>query len=147
MPNSDDHAPPFVPFIDISVRLGGLFQRIASIYDRFDLSRLDELFQEEEILRLFAGWPQTCEGKHGLFAPDDRSPCHGKKDWQPKDRIEIHPVLAYSFSALRAIGVPGRCSTSSQQKPQHEGKLPNERRQKDYHGSDRFVVFVVGENQ
>ena len=35
----------FVPFVDIPVSLGHLFQRIASINDRFYLSRLYQLFE------------------------------------------------------------------------------------------------------
>lgn len=37
----------FVPFFNIAMSLGNLFQRIASIYDRFYLSRLNKLFEEE----------------------------------------------------------------------------------------------------
>jgi hypothetical protein len=36
----------FVSFIDIPVSLDNLFQRIASIYDRFYLPRLNKLFEE-----------------------------------------------------------------------------------------------------
>ncbi len=36
----------FAPFFDIPVSLGNLFQGIASIYDRFYLSLLDKLFEE-----------------------------------------------------------------------------------------------------
>ena len=38
---------PFLcPVIDIPVSLDNLFQRIASVYDRFYLSRLNKLFEE-----------------------------------------------------------------------------------------------------
>ena len=37
----------FVPFIDILVSLGSLFQRIESIYDWFYLSRLSKLFEKD----------------------------------------------------------------------------------------------------
>ena len=39
---SYDYMSLFVSFFDIPVSLGNLFQRIASIYDRFYLSRLDK---------------------------------------------------------------------------------------------------------
>ena len=35
MLHSNDDISPFVPFFDIAVSLGNLFQRIASIYDRY----------------------------------------------------------------------------------------------------------------
>jgi len=37
----------FVSFFGIPVSLGNLFQRIASIYDRFYLSRLNKLLEED----------------------------------------------------------------------------------------------------
>ena len=37
----------FVSFIDIPVSLDHLFQRIASIYDRFYISRLNKLVEED----------------------------------------------------------------------------------------------------
>ena len=36
----------FVSFVNIPVRLNNLFQRIASVYNRFYLSRLHKLFEE-----------------------------------------------------------------------------------------------------
>ena len=44
--HSYDYISLFVPFFDIPVSLGNLFQRIASINDRFYLSRLNKLFEE-----------------------------------------------------------------------------------------------------
>ena len=44
--HSDDDISLFVPFFDIPVSLDNLFQRIASIYDRFYLPRLNKLFEE-----------------------------------------------------------------------------------------------------
>jgi hypothetical protein len=44
--HSYDYISLFAPFLDIPVSLGNLFQRIASIYDRFYLSRLNKLFKE-----------------------------------------------------------------------------------------------------
>lgn len=41
--HSYDYISLFVPFFDIPVSLGSLFQRIASINDRFYLSRLNSL--------------------------------------------------------------------------------------------------------
>ena len=46
MLHSYDYISLFVPFVDIPVSLDNLFQRIASIYDRFYLSRLNKLFEE-----------------------------------------------------------------------------------------------------
>ena len=48
--HSYDYISLFVSFFDIAVRLGSLFQRIASIYDRLYLSRLSKLFEENQIL-------------------------------------------------------------------------------------------------
>jgi hypothetical protein len=45
--HSDDYISLFAPCFDIPVCLGNLFQRIASIYDRFYLSRLNKLFDED----------------------------------------------------------------------------------------------------
>jgi hypothetical protein len=45
MLHSYGYMPLFVPFFDIPVRLGNLFQRIASIYDRFYLPRFNQLFE------------------------------------------------------------------------------------------------------
>ena len=47
---SYDHVSLFVSCFDIAVRLGSLFQRLASIYDRLYLSRLSKLFEENQIL-------------------------------------------------------------------------------------------------
>ena len=44
--HSYDHIPLFVSFVDIPVSLGDLFKRIASINDRFYLSRLNEIFEQ-----------------------------------------------------------------------------------------------------
>ena len=46
MRHSYDYISRLLPCFDIAVRLGNLFQRIASIYDRFNLSRLNKLFEE-----------------------------------------------------------------------------------------------------
>jgi len=46
MAHSYDNASLFVPFVDIPVRLGSLFQGIASIYDRSYLSRLNKLLRK-----------------------------------------------------------------------------------------------------
>jgi len=47
----------FVPFFDISVSLGDLFQGIASIYDRFYFASLNKLFAEKKIFSPRARWP------------------------------------------------------------------------------------------
>ena len=46
MLHSYDDISLFVSFFDIPVSLGNLFQRIASIYDRFYLPRLNKLYEE-----------------------------------------------------------------------------------------------------
>ncbi len=48
--HSYDYISLFMLCVDIPVGLDHLFQRIASIYDRFDCSRLNKLFEvfEEE---------------------------------------------------------------------------------------------------
>jgi len=50
---SDDYCSFFAPFFDIAVRLGSLFQRKTFIDDRFDLPRLNKLFDKYEIIGLF----------------------------------------------------------------------------------------------
>jgi len=43
---SYDYISLFVPFFNITMSLGSLFQGIASIYDRFNLPCLNKLFEE-----------------------------------------------------------------------------------------------------
>ena len=43
--HSNDYISLFVSFVDIPVSLDNLFQRIASIYDRFYLSRFNQLLE------------------------------------------------------------------------------------------------------
>jgi len=50
------YIPLLLSGLDIPVRLGGLLQWIASIYDGLELSRLDETPQEDELLDRSAGW-------------------------------------------------------------------------------------------
>ena len=45
----DDDIPLFVSSVNISVCLDHLFQGIAPVNDRFDLPRLDQLFDENYI--------------------------------------------------------------------------------------------------
>ena len=45
--HSYDYIPLFVPFFDIPVSLDNFLYGIASIYDRFYLPRLDQLFEED----------------------------------------------------------------------------------------------------
>ena len=54
MPQSYDYISLFVSFFDIPVSLGSLFQWIAFINDRPYLSRLNKLFEENEIFRILA---------------------------------------------------------------------------------------------
>ena len=46
MGHRDDDIALFVSGVDVAVSLGDLFQRIASINDRVDLPRLNQLFEE-----------------------------------------------------------------------------------------------------
>ena len=62
MPQTYDYISLLVSFPELPEGLGSLFQWIAMIGDRFELSLLNELFKEEQNLCLFTGWPQTCEG-------------------------------------------------------------------------------------
>ena len=57
MSHSDDYISLFVPFIDIPVSLGSLLQRIASIYNRFYLPRLNKLFKENYIFSSIGCYP------------------------------------------------------------------------------------------
>jgi hypothetical protein len=54
MRHSDDDVALLVALVDIPMRLGGLFQRIAPIDDRCYLSRLNELFEEDQTFGLLA---------------------------------------------------------------------------------------------
>jgi hypothetical protein len=53
--HSDDYVSLFVTLFDIPVRLNDLFQGIASINDRFQLSSLGQLCQEAQIFDLLTG--------------------------------------------------------------------------------------------
>ena len=48
----------FVTFVNISVSLSSLLQRIASIYNRFYLPRFDKLFKENYIFSSIWGYPK-----------------------------------------------------------------------------------------
>ena len=50
----DDDIALLVSLVDIPMRLGGLFQRIAPIDDRSYHSRLNQLFEEDETFGLLA---------------------------------------------------------------------------------------------
>src|SRR5690348_14173531 len=49
----DDDVPLLVARIDIAVRLDDLLERIAASDDRFDLARLDQLFDKHQIFHAF----------------------------------------------------------------------------------------------
>ena len=70
--HSDDYIALFVSCIDIPVGFGSLFQRIASIDDGVYLSRLNQLCEELDVLRVFT----CCPGFPGddLLAAAHRSP-------------------------------------------------------------------------
>jgi hypothetical protein len=50
--HSYDYISLFVSFVNIPVSLDNFFQGIASIYDRFYLSRLNKLLQNNQVLIL-----------------------------------------------------------------------------------------------
>jgi hypothetical protein len=50
----DDNISLFVTFFNVAVRLGHLFQWIASIYDRFELSYVDQFFEHKQVFELVA---------------------------------------------------------------------------------------------
>jgi hypothetical protein len=50
----DDDISLFVSFVDISVRLDDLLQRIAPIDNRFQLSCFSKLFDGEQVFQFFA---------------------------------------------------------------------------------------------
>ena len=66
--HSDDNIFLFMSLFDIPVSLGDLFQRIASINDRFYLPRLNQLCEEDKVVDLLTCRPQTCGRKPYLFA-------------------------------------------------------------------------------
>ena len=51
---SDDDIALFMPLLDIAVRLDDLLQRIDPVYDRFELARLDQFFEQEQVFELIA---------------------------------------------------------------------------------------------
>ena len=53
MGNGDDHASLFVPLVDIAVGIDHLLQGIRPVDDRFQLPRLDKLFDENQIFSTF----------------------------------------------------------------------------------------------
>lgn len=48
--HNDDYISFFIACFDIAVRLGGLLQKIAPIYDRFNFSRLNQRFEVKQII-------------------------------------------------------------------------------------------------
>ncbi len=54
MRHSDDYISLFVPLFDIAVRLDDLLQRIDPVDGRFELARLDQFFEHEQVFELVA---------------------------------------------------------------------------------------------
>ncbi len=50
--HSDDHIALFVSLLDIAVRFHHLLKGIAAVDDRFELARLNQLFEEDKIFDL-----------------------------------------------------------------------------------------------
>ena len=69
----DDDMALFLPGVDIPMGFGNLFQWIASIDDRAELSRLNQLCEELSVFRVFAGCP-CCPGYDGLAAAPRNPP-------------------------------------------------------------------------
>jgi hypothetical protein len=74
--HGNDDMALFASCVDIPVSFGSLFQWVVSIYDRFYLSRFSELFEEIEVLRVFAGFP--CRPGYNLLAASLRKPAPAK---------------------------------------------------------------------
>ena len=51
--NGNDYISLLVPYVNIPVRLGNLFKRICSVYGRFQLPRLDKLFEKNKVFSVF----------------------------------------------------------------------------------------------
>ena len=66
--HGDDNIPLFVPFFNIPMSLSYLFQRIASVDDRFYLPRLNQRGEEDQVFDLLPGRSQTRRDKLYLFA-------------------------------------------------------------------------------
>ena len=43
-----------MPSLDIAVRLDNLFQWVDPVYDRFELARLDQFFEQEQVFEIIA---------------------------------------------------------------------------------------------
>jgi len=69
MGHRDDDIALFVSGVDVPVSLDHVFQGIASIDDRVDLPRLNQLCEESQILRLLA-----CCPTYDLLAASPGSP-------------------------------------------------------------------------
>ena len=50
----DDHISFFMPLLNIAVRLDDLLQRIDPVNGRFELARLDQFFEHEQVFELIA---------------------------------------------------------------------------------------------
>lgn len=62
----DHDIPLFVPCVHAAVRLNDCFQRIAAVDDGSDLSRLDQVFEIEEILsQVSTGFTATLDALWG----------------------------------------------------------------------------------
>jgi hypothetical protein len=59
VPNSSDDIALLVPRFDVPASLGNPLQRIGPVDDRHKLARLDELFEEEQLLEFGVRAPQT----------------------------------------------------------------------------------------
>ena len=58
----DDDIPLFVSCVDIPVRLGNLFQRIASINNRLKMSRFHQLFEKQQPFSTYL-WTAIIDGE------------------------------------------------------------------------------------
>ena len=84
----DDDIALFVSCFDIAVSLGNLFQWIASINDRSDLSRFNEFFEEHEIFSLWG-----CRRAYEFLAACHRSPSHASTESRRSESLKIDPFF------------------------------------------------------
>jgi hypothetical protein len=106
IPHGYDNIALLVSGVDISVRFGGLFHRIAAIDNGFQTSVRDDLAEEDEILRFLPAWWQSSEGDGGLFATDHRGPRHLNKDGERGDGCEMDPAFLQRALAARERALP-----------------------------------------
>jgi hypothetical protein len=97
MLNGDDHTSLLVSFVNIPVRLGSLFQRIASIYDRFYLPCLNQFFDENQLFFALDRRPKdhflaACQGSPQYLSSLLQTPGDGKISEPLQRENEVLPT-------------------------------------------------------